>query len=326
MYRDTYEVCEESDEHSSPPRKVEEAQRQTIRVTEHEDVTEIKLPLKLHQLQQLQQHDKYCRDIAKKMNREEDLERIFLKENRIIYRLWTEDGRTFKCILVPEVLQDSLLILAHDLSRHNGGRRTYNCLKRQYYWKGMRKRVFKHCKQCSECILQNQGQPEKQFSHFQTPDLPMQFICMDLVGPIHPPSSKGNKYVLTVIDMLTGFTVATAIPDKNAETVCKAYRDHVYCIFGGSSRILTDNGTEFKTREMKNICDMLGIKQIFAPAYTPQSNGRLEGWHCFFKACIAKHIRGNGMEWDEIVPLAVSAYNFFPCQSKKESPFMLMFR
>ena len=72
---------------------------------------------------------------------------------------------------------------------------------------------------------------------------------------------------------------------------------------------------------MKN----LGIKQIFSPVYTPEANGRLEGWHRFFKACIAKHIRGGGVEWDEVVPLAVSAYNFFPCQSTKESPFVLMF-
>ena len=67
------------------------------------------------------------------------------------------------------------------------------------------------------------------------------------------------------------------------------------------------------------------MKHIFSPVYTPQSNGCLEGWHRFFKACIAKHIRGGGVEWDELVPLAVSAYNFFPCQSSKESPFVLMF-
>ena len=41
--------------------------------------------------------------------------------------------------------------------------------------------------------------------------------------------------------------------------------------------------------------------------------------------CIAKHIRSGGVEWDELVPLAVSTYNFFPCQSSKESPFVLMF-
>ena len=153
----------------------------------------------------------------------------------------------------------------------------------------------------------------------------MEFICMDLVGPIHPPSSRGNKYVLTVKDMLTGFTIAVPIKNKNAETICEAYRDNVYCIFGRSSRMLTDNGSEFKNKEMHEICDTLGLKHIFSPVYTPQSNGCLEGWHRFFKACIAKHIRGGGVKWDELVPLAVSAYNFFPCQSSKESPFVLMF-
>ena len=313
----------EGDEHSTPSSGKTDVK--TVHVIEHEQVREIKLPLKPQQLEYLQRNDEYCKEVARKLEKDVDLKRIFLKEGGILYRLWVEDGRTFKCILVPQVLHESLIILAHDYSGHNGARRAYSCLKRQYYWPGIRKQVFKHCKQCAECQLQNQGQPEKQFNRFQTPDLPMQFICMDLVGPIHPPSSRGNRYVLTVIDMLTGFTIAVPIPDKSATTVCKAYRDNVYCIFGGSSRILTDNGTEFKNKEMNVICEELGVKQVFSPAYTPQSNGRLEGWHRFFKACIAKHIRGGDVEWDELVPLAVSAYNFFPCQSTKESPFLLMF-
>ena len=298
---------------------------QCVEITEHENLKEIKLPLKPKQLQQLQKNDTYCRDVAKKLHKDTELQKIFIKEKGVLYRLWTEDGRTFKCILVPEVLQDSMIILAHDYSGHNGSHRTYNCLKRQYYWPGIRKQTFRHCKKCKECVLQNQGQPEKCFGHFDSPDLPMEFICMDLVGPIHPPSSRGNKYVLTIIDMLTGFTIAVPIKNKNAETICEAYRDNVYCVFGRSSRMLTDNGSEFKNKEMQEVCETLGLKHIFSPVYTPQSNGRLEGWHRFFKACIAKHIRGSGVEWDELVPLAVSAYNFFPCQSSKESPFVLMF-
>ena len=183
-----------------------------------------------------------------------------------------------------------MIILAHDYSGHNGSRKTYSCLKKQYYWPGIRKQVFRHCKKCVKCILQNQGQPEKGFGHFDLLDLPMEFICIDLVGLIHPPSSRGNKYVLTMIDMLTGFTVVVPIQNKNANTICDAYRDHIYCTFGGSSRILTDNGSEFKNKEMKQVCETLGIKHIFSPVYTPELNGRLEGWHRFFKACIVKHI------------------------------------
>ena len=80
-----------------------------------------------------------------------------------------------------------------------------------------------------------------------------------------------------------------------------------------------------KTKKCRTFVKALGLKHIFSPVYTPQSDGHLEGWHRFFKACIAKHIRGGGVKWDELVPLVVSAYNFFPCQSSKESPFVLMF-
>ena len=296
-----------------------------VEITEHEDLQEIRLPLKPKQLQQLQKNDTYCRDVANKLHKDTVLQKIFIKEEGVLCRLWMEDGRMFKCILVPQVQQDFMIILAHDYSGHNGSRITYNCLKRQYYWPCIRKQIFRHCKKCKECVLQNQGQPEKSFGHFDSPDLPMEFICMDLVGPIHPPSSRGNKYGLTVIDMLTGFTMAVPIRNKNAETICEAYRDNIYCVFGESSRILTDNGSEFKNKEMQEVCATLGLKHIFSPVYKPQSNGRLEGWHRFFKACITKHIYGGGVEWDELVPLAVSAYNFFPCQSSKESPFVLMF-
>ena len=89
--------------------------------------------------------------------------------------------------------------------------------------------------------------------------------------------------------------------------------------------MLTDNGTKFRNKTMDEVCSKLGIKRNYSPVYTPQSNGKLEGYHRFFKACISKQIRGNEMEWDELVPMASAAYNFFPCQSSKESPFVLMF-
>ena len=40
----------------------------------------------------------------------------------------------------------ALLTMAHQHSGHNGPPRTYSALKREYYWPGKRKDVFKHCK------------------------------------------------------------------------------------------------------------------------------------------------------------------------------------
>ena len=275
---------------------------------------------------ELQKRDEEARAIVRRLDEDKVTEKMFILDKGVLYRLWLEENETFKCTFVPKILREPLLVLAHNRSGHNGGRRTYMGLKRLYFWPGMRKDTFKHCKNCTECALQNQANNSADFGHFITPDMPMQLICMDLVGPISPVTLRGNRsFILTCIDMLTGYTMAIPIPDKSAKTICDTYRTHIYCIFGGSSKILTDNGTEFKNDQFNELCKQLEIKRVYSPVYTPEANGRLEAWHRFFKACVAKHIRGNAAEWDEVVPLAAAAYNFFPCQSSGESPFVLMF-
>ena len=133
----------------------------------------------------------------------------------------------------------------------------------------MKKEVFFHCRNCSECILQNQTTTETQFGTFTTPEGPMQFICIYIVGPISPVLSKGNRFCLTVVDMLTGYTMAVAIPNKSAETVVKAYMDHIYSMFGGSLPMLTDNRSEFRNDMFDEVCNKLGIKRVYSPVYTP---------------------------------------------------------
>ena len=75
--------------------------------------------------------------------------------------------------------------------------------------------------------------------------------------------------------MFTGYTFCIPIPNKKAETVLKAYMDHVYCKYGGSFKILSDNGTEFKNKLMEEVSKELGVEcKNYSPPYRPQSNGR----------------------------------------------------
>ena len=67
-----------------------------------------------------------------------------------------------------------------------------------------------------------------------------------LIGKLQPPSSKGYKYALTVICMLSGHVFCIPLFTKTAEEVIQAYIDNVYAKFGGSLKVLSDNGTEFK--------------------------------------------------------------------------------
>ena len=45
--------------------------------------------------------------------------------------------------------------------------------------------------------------------------------------------------------MHTGFVFCIPLKTKSAEDVVWAYINRVYCQFGGSEKVLMDNGTEF---------------------------------------------------------------------------------
>ena len=62
----------------------------------------------------------------------------------------------------------------------------------------------------------------------------------------------------------------------------------------------------------------------YLPLNRPQSNGKIECFHKFLKACMGKHISKN-LEWDDVIQMAMAAYNFFPHTPSRERPFFLMF-
>ena len=153
----------------------------------------------------------------------------------------------------------------------------------------------------------------------------MQFISLDLIGEFHPPTSRKYRYALTVICMLTGYVFCVLLKTKAAEEVIQAYIDNVISKFGGSLKMLSDNGTEFKNKVFEQVVKELGLEyKLYTPPYHPASNGRLEGFHAFLKACIAKHVAPQ-LEWDVLIPLACAAYKFIAHEHSKESPFFLMF-
>ena len=235
------------------------------------------------------------------------------------------ENKDLKWLFSHKFLSSAALQLAHEGLGHNGSPRTYALLKRHYLWKGLKPMVKKHVQSCKFCQEHNKQAVKYSKYNFEAEPAPMKFISMDLIGEFHLPSSKGNRYALTVICMFTGYTFCIPLPDKKAETILKAYMDHVYCKHGGSLKILSDNGTEFKNKLMEEVSKELGVEyKVYSPPYRLQSNGRIESFHYFLKACIAKHITPQ-LEWDDVVPLACAAYKFFPNEHSRESPFFLMF-
>ena len=122
--------------------------------------------------------------------------------------------------------------------------------------------------------------------------------------------------------MLTGYVFCVPLKTKTAEEVIQAYIDNIYSKFGYLLKMLSEYGTEFKNKMFVQIAKKLGLEyKLYTPPYHPASNGRIEGFHAFLKACIAKQVAPQ-LEWDVLVPLACAAYNFIPNEHSKESPIL----
>ena len=286
----------------------------------------IENPIAPQRLRNLQQQDTNIEILKHKLqNNRLDKEYYSLDENELLTRKVIDGGHEFCTIYLPSILIFQVLQTAHDDLGHNGFPRTYAALKRVFFWKGMKEDTRKHCKTCATCQVHKLENVKFKRKIFKPSLQPMDFICMDLIGEFHPLTSCGHRYVLTAVCMLTGFTWCVPLKMKTAEEVAKAYMDHIYSNFGGSIKILMDNGTEFKNKLFKGVIQKLGTEfSIHSPPYRPQSNGKIEGFHRFLNTCIGKHIN-YGLEWDELTPMATACYNFFPTCNARESTFFAMF-
>ena len=224
----------------------------------------IQNPIAPQRMRKLQQQDSNIEILKCKLqNNRLDKEYYSLDENELLTRKVIDGGHEFHAIYLPSVLIFQVLQTAHDDLGHNGFPRTYAALKRVFFWKGMKEDIRKHCKTCATCQLHKLENVKFERKIFKPILQPMDFICMDLIGEFHPPTSHGHRYALTAVCMLTGFTWCVPLKIKTAEEVAKAYMDHIYSNFGGSIKILMDNGTEFKNKLFKEVVHKLGRNFLF---------------------------------------------------------------
>ena len=128
--------------------------------------------------------------------------------------------------------------------------------------------------------------------------------------------------VKMMIVLLEQFIFCAPLKRKKAEEMVQVYLNEVYYRFGGSRKILSDNSTEFKNKMFQEVSKRLRCEvRTYLPLYRPQSNGKIECFHKFLKACMGKHISKN-LEWDDVIPMATAAYNFFPHTPSREKAIL----
>ncbi len=198
-------------------------------------------------------------------------------------------------LVVPKKYRRQIMELGHERNGHLGGEKVAAMVGRYFLWPGMSKELVDHCGSCKVCQLKSKYKPRKA-PVVERPILtePFESVAVDLVGPL-PKGRGGCRYLLTCVCMATRWPEAVPLRSITA----KAVAEGLWSIFSRTAipeKILSNQGAQFCSRLVKELCSLLGIESVRTSPYHPETNGTVERMHGTMKSILGKCVAG-GLDW-----------------------------
>lgn len=234
----------------------------------------------------------------------------FEMKDGVLHRITELNDRSVQQVVIPNVLRKAALKLAHSskMAGHPGVFRTYKRAKEMFYFPGLLNYVTEYVKCCGNC-QRRKGNPQVNVELQAFPEIkePLDRVGADLID-LHN-SYSGNRYVLVLVDHLSRYTTLVPIPKKDPQTVAEALLDRFVAIFGPPRELVTDQGSEFKSKVFAEVCNTLEIMTAFTTAYHPQANGMVERTNQVVKNTLAILSEKEPLQWDKYIPYVQFALN-----------------
>ncbi|XP_057374828.1 uncharacterized protein LOC130695755 [Daphnia carinata] len=190
---------------------------------------------------------------------------------------------------------------------------------------GYRPDVTTHVNSCLRCARRKaSGATIAPLQPLPPVDRVWQRIAMDIVGPIQE-SVKGYKYILVLSDYASRFVFAFPMKNQTAQTIASIMVNKVITKYGAPEIVLTDQGTNFLSSLVQEMCKLFKIKQMRTTAYHPQTDGLVERFNRTLCDMLACYVVDEPEEWDKYLPFVTLAYNTSQQATLKDTPFYLFF-
>ncbi|XP_064470265.1 uncharacterized protein LOC135385018 [Ornithodoros turicata] len=247
-----------------------------------------------------------------------------------LYRSCQRDQSTEEALqlVVPKKYRNSVLELAHNgmMAGHLGSGKTADRVLAEFYWPGLQADAKRFVASCDICQRTTpRGKTAKApLQKMPVIDTPFKRVAIDIIGPLHPSSSRGNKFILTLMDYATRFPEAVALPSIETERVAEALVN-IFSRVGVPEEILSDRGTNFTSGLMKEVARLLSLRQLTTTPYHPMANGLVEKFNGTLKTMLRRMCAERPRDWDRYLAPLLFAYREVPQESLGFSPFELLY-
>ena len=225
---------------------------------------------------------------------------------------------------VPNPEEQTSLIEKEHLLGHFSTETTLKKLWRAgYWWPKMRNDIAAKISQCIDCQrfdIAKEGYHPLITINAQEP---WDHIQIDLVGPI-PESNDGYSWILTIIDVMSGFTLLRPLRSKSMEEVAIALWQLI-CDFGPPKIMQSDNGTEFVNSVIAQLVNLFGIDRRLITPYNPRADGLVERKNKELGRLLKKLMKGSSYTWNLLLPITQLSLNLKELRRIGTEPFTLFF-
>nr|GEZ03208.1 reverse transcriptase [Tanacetum cinerariifolium] len=128
---------------------------------------------------------------------------------------------------------------------------------------------------------------------------------IDFMGPF--PSSKGNKYILVVVDYLSKWVEAKALPTNDARVVVR-FLNSLFSRFGTPKAIISDRGTQFCNDQFSRVMAKYRVTHRLSTGYHPQTSGKVEVTNRGLKRILKRTVGENRASWSDKLEDALWAF------------------
>jgi hypothetical protein len=195
-------------------------------------------------------------------------------------------------------------------------------VRTRFWWPNQKRDVQTFCQACEYCERFKNPIPTRRAPLQNVKaGFPNEMVGIDIIGPL-PETHNGNRYIVVMVDYFTKWAEAVATATIDAATVANVIFDRWVCQWGAPGQLHSDQGSNFESNVVLELCKLLQIDKTRTTAYHPEGNGLVERTNRTIKNLLKAMVDDN-RQWDRTLSKAIMVYRCTVHSSTRQSPHFL---